>query len=228
MLDNFADIDEVRANIGKLVVPAVVLQAWKLELEVHFVVHDLSGRSIVVEYVGGKLNVHDNPLGVFTNSPAFDWHMANLRNYVNFSFSNAPAVTLGGVKLTPFGQGSGMLGLPGDFTPPSRFVRAAAFSQSVLPSATGDAAVLQAFRVLNQFDIPKGAAREHEKDAQGNIVADYTIWTSASDLKAKRYYFRTYENSQIRSVDLLKMNLDARDVVLISMKGNEVIKSVTP
>jgi choloylglycine hydrolase len=61
---------------------------------------------------------------------------------------------------------------------------------------------LQAFHILNQFDIPKGAAREHEKDAHGNLLADYTLWTAASDLKAKRYYFRTYENSQIRSVDL--------------------------
>ena len=86
----------------------------------------------------------------------------------------------------------------------------------------------EAFHVLNQFDIPKGAAREHEKDEHGNILADYTIWTAASDLKAKQYYFRTYENSQIRSVDLMKMNLDAKDIVKISMKGGEVIKSLTP
>ena len=121
-----------------------------------------------------------------------------------------------------------MLGLPGDFTPPSRFVRAVAFSQSVLPSKTGYDAVLEAFHVLNQFDIPKGAAREHEKDEHGNILADYTQWTAASDLKAKEYYFRTYENSQIRMVDLTKMNLDAKDIVTISMKGGEVIKSLTP
>ena len=121
-----------------------------------------------------------------------------------------------------------MLGLPGDFTPPSRFVRAVAFSQSVFQSKTGDDAVLEAFHVLNQFDIPKGAAREHEKDEHGNILADYTLWTSASDLKAKRFYFRTYENSQIRMVDLMKMNLDAKDIVTISMKGEEVIKSLTP
>ena len=138
--------------------------------------------------------VDDDPLGVITNSPAFDWHMTNLRNYVNFSMTNVPSVQLGPVKLEPFGQGSGMLGLPGDFTPPSRFVRAVAFSQSVFPSKTGDDAVLEAFHILNQFDIPKGAAREHEKDEHGNILADYTAWTAASDLKAKQYYFRTYDN----------------------------------
>jgi len=118
--------------------------------------------------------------------------------------------------------------LPGDFTAPSRFVRAVAFSQSVFPAKTGADAVLEAFHVLNQFDIPKGAAREHEKDEHGNILADCTQWTTADDLKAKRFYFRTYENSQLRSVDLMKMNLDAKDIVTISMTGGEVIKSLTP
>jgi choloylglycine hydrolase len=80
----------------------------------------------------------------------------------------------------------------------------------------------------NLSDIPKGAAREHKKDEHGNTLADYTIWTAASDLKAKRFYFRTDENSEIRVVDLTKMNLDAKNIATISMKGDEVIKSVNP
>ncbi len=135
-------------------------------------------------------------------------------------------VEVGDVRLTALGQGTGMLGMPGDFTPPSRFVRAVAYSTSVLPSRTGAEAVLRAFHILNNFDIPEGAAREEQKDAHGNIVSDHTIWTSACDLKAKRFYFRTYENSQIRSVDLMKMPLDARAITSISMKGPEVIKSL--
>jgi choloylglycine hydrolase len=142
--------------------------------------------------------------------------------------TNVPPVKLGPVTLQPTGQGSGMLGLPGDFTPPSRFVRAVAFSQSLLPSKTGGDAVLQAFHVLNNFDIPKGAARDEQKDAHGNVSADYTLWTSAIDLKAKRFHFRTYENSQIRMVDLTKMALDGKDLVTLSMKGAEVIKPLTP
>ncbi len=228
VLENFASVEEVKANIGKIVVPAVVFGGWGFAPEAHYIVQDASGRTIVIEYVDGKLKVYDNPLGVITNSPTFDWHMTNLRNYVNFSMTNVPPVTLGSIKLQPFGQGSGMLGLPGDFTPPSRFVRAVAFSQSVFKPKTGEDAIIEAFHVLNQFDIPKGAAREHEKDEHGNILADYTIWTSASDLKAKRFYFRTYDSSQIRMVDLMKMNLDAKDSVTISMKGGEVIKSLTP
>jgi choloylglycine hydrolase len=228
MLENFASVDEVKTNLGKVVVPSVVLKEWGFAPEMHYVVQDSSGQSIVVEYAGGKLNVYDCPLGVITNSPAFDWQMTNLRNYVNFSLTNVPPVKVGSVVLEPFGQGTGMLGMPGDFTPPSRFVRAVAFSHAVLPSATGSDAVLEAFHILNNFDIPKGAAREREKDAHGNIQADYTLWTTANDLKTKRFYFRTYDNSQIRMVDLMKMNLDAKNIVTVSMGGGEVIKSLTP
>ncbi len=228
MLENFASVDEVKANLNKVTVPAVVYEGWGFAPEVHYIVTDATGKSIVIEYVGGRLNVYDAPLGVLTNSPTFDWQMTNLRNYVNFSMTNVPPVKLGSVTLKPFGQGSGMLGLPGDFTPPSRFVRAVAFSQSVFQPKTGDDAVLEAFHVLNQFDIPKGAAREHEKDEHGNVLADYTIWTAASDLHTRRFYFRTYQNSQIRMVDLMKMNLDAKDIVKISMKGDETIHTVTP
>ncbi len=228
ILDNFATVEEVKQNLDKIVVSEVVLKAWGFSPPLHYVVHDASGNSIVVEYVGGKLNIHDNPLGVMANSPSFDWHMTNLRNYVNLSLTNTPALQLGPVKLLPFGQGAGMLGLPGDFTPPSRFVRAAAFSHALLPSKTGYDAVLQAFHLLNNFDIPKGVAREREKDEHGNILADYTLWTSANDLKAKRFYFRTYDNSQIRMVDLMKMDLNAKEIIKIPMKGKEIIKELAP
>ena len=228
ILDNFASVDEVKANIGSIVVAATVLKQWGFSPPVHAIVHDASGKSIVIEYVGGKLNVYDNPLGVITNSPAFDWQMTNLRNYVNFSLDNHPPIQLGPVKLEPFGQGSGMLGMPGDFTPPSRFVRAVAFSQSVLEPKTGEDAVLTAFHVLNNFDIPKGSAREAEKDAHGNILADYTIWTAASDLRTKRYYFRTYDDSQIRMVDLMKADLDAKAIATFPMSGQETFQRLNP
>ena len=228
ILENFATVEEVKQNIGNIIVAEVVLKAWGFSPPVHCIVNDASGKSIVIEYVDGKLNVHENPLGAMSNSPTFDWHMTNLRNYVNFSLTNRPPVHIGSVELVGFGQGTGMLGLPGDFTPPSRFVRAVAYSTSALPSKTGDAAVLQAFHILNMFDIPKGTVREGETDDHGNVVADYTVWTSASDLKARRFYIRTYENSQIRSVDLTTLKLDGKDIVTISLKGDEVVKSLNP
>ena len=117
-----------------------------------------------------------------------------------------------------------MLGLPGDFTPPSRFVRAVAFAQSAVPVDSAREGVLQAFHILNQFDIPHGAAREIEN---GHEVADYTQWTAVSDLTNRRYYFRTFDNSRIRMVDLKAINLNAEQIKTISMQGSEQIEDVS-
>jgi choloylglycine hydrolase len=120
----------------------------------HFVVHDSTGASVVIEPVDKTLKIYDNPLGVMANSPTFDWHVTNLRNYVNLTTTNVPPIEMSGIKLSQFGQGSGMRGIPGDFTPPSRFVRAVAFSQSAEKLATAEETVPQVFHIMNAFDIP--------------------------------------------------------------------------
>jgi len=136
---------------------------------------------------------------VVTNAPAYDWHLTNLRNYVNLSVTSVPPLDLDGLKLSQLGQGAGMHGLPGDFTPPSRFVPAVAFTQAELPSATADAAVLSAFHVLNQFDIPRGSVRDK---TDGGL--ELTQWTTVSDTKNLRWYFKTFDDETIRVVDLKK------------------------
>jgi choloylglycine hydrolase len=92
-------------------------------LPLHHIVSDATGASIVIEYMDGQLSVTDNKVGAMTNSPGYDWHLLNLRNYANLQPQAAAPRTIDGVSLAPFEAGSGMLGLPGDFTPPSRFVR---------------------------------------------------------------------------------------------------------
>jgi penicillin V acylase-like amidase (Ntn superfamily) len=89
--------------------------------------------------------------------------------------------------------------LPGDFTPPSRFVRAVAFSQAAIASDTAQQSVLQAFHILNNFDIPLGSVRQM---MGGTPIAEFTAWTSASDLKNLRWHFRTYNDQSIRCIDL--------------------------
>jgi len=201
LLGNFANVEEVKANFNKVVLVPVVVEAIEQAAPVHFVVYDRSGKSVVIEPLGHGLKIYDNPLGVMTNSPTFDWHMTNLRNYVNLSAVNVPPIGVGGIKLAQLGQGSGLRGLPGDFTPPSRFVRAVAFAQSAIPSDRAAKAVLQAFHILNNFDIPFGAVREIDN---GQLHAEATTWTSASDLKNLRWFFKTYDDQSIHGVDLAK------------------------
>ncbi|MCF3935264.1 choloylglycine hydrolase family protein [Acuticoccus sp. M5D2P5] len=228
ILENFATVDEVRAGLQEIVVPATEYPAWKMVPPLHYIVMEPSGTALVIEYVDGTLNVHDNPIGVITNSPNFDWHMTNLNNYVNMTLQNVEPNTLGPLKVDGFGQGTGLLGIPGDFTPPSRFVRAAIFQYGVLKSETSDDAVLEAFHILNNFDIPRGVARDGEPDANGNITVDYTQWTAASDLENLRYYVRTYDNSAIRYVDLSAETLDAADIKVWPVGGDESVEPLAP
>jgi choloylglycine hydrolase len=224
LLGTCSDVNEAVAAAHSVRVGETVQKDMGFVPPVHFIVTDARGNSVVLEPIDGELKVHANPLGVMSNSPTFDWHMTNLSNYVTMSDKNVPRVDLAGKEIKGLGQGSGMLGLPGDFTPPSRFVRAAAFSKTALPVETAKGGVLQAFHILNQFDIPKGAARGLE---HGKEVSDYTLWTSASDLKNLRYYFRTYDNSRIRMVDLKAVDLGARQIRTIFMNGDEQIEDVS-
>lgn len=201
VLTQFATIDEVKKAVmgGEVVIAPTVVAEWgPAPAPFHFVVYDRTG-AIVIEPLGGKLVVTDNPLGVITNSPAFDWHMTNLRNYVSLRPLNVPPVTVDRLKLQPLGQGSGMVGLPGDFTPPSRFVRAAVFSATAVPPASVAEGVTQVFHVLNNFDIPVGVAADKDGDKVGY---DFTLATVARDPLALRYYWKTYEDQTIRVLDL--------------------------
>jgi choloylglycine hydrolase len=224
LLGTCASVEEAVQAANNIVVGKAVLAQMGMVPPAHFIVSDATGHCAVLEYLDGELHVRQNPLGVFTNSPSFDWHVTNLGNYVNLGVNNVPRLDLNGVAVHGLGQGSGMLGLPGDFTPPSRFVRAVAFSKAALPVHNAREAVLQAFHLLNQFDIPPGAARGVE---QGQTVSDYTQWTAAADLANRRYYFRTFHNSQIRMIDLKKVNFAVPRVQTVSMHGEEVIQDVT-
>lgn len=223
LLSNFQNIDEVKKGLEAVTIVPVVLKEYNFSPPVHYVVHDAQGKSLVIEYVKGQLKTYDNPLGVITNSPSFDWHLTNLSNYVNLTLTNVPAFKLAGTKFVGFGQGSGLHGLPGDFTPPSRFIRAVVFSQAALPVETGKEGVLAVFHLLNQFDIPKGSIKELDKD---QTLFDHTLWTSVSNLKDKIFYFKTYKNQQIKKIELMKMNVDDKKISTFPMLGEEVIQDV--
>jgi choloylglycine hydrolase len=202
-LANFATVDEVREAVKNIVLvptPAPGLGSPQGAVAgAHFFLQDKSGKSLVVEPVNGTLKVHDAPLGVMTNAPTYDWHMTNLSNYINLSVKDIDTAKVGPMTLSAFGSGAGMLGLPGDFTPPSRFVRAVAFSQAATPNKTAEDTVFAAFHILNQFDVPKGSVMNA---AVGEPTPEITEWTSVADLKNLRWYFRTHEDQSIRMVDL--------------------------
>ncbi len=223
ILTNFTNVDEVRAALPGIKVAGVPLGDKLGVPPLHYITHDAAGGSLVIEYVDGKLTTYDNPLGVITNSPTFDWHLTNLRNFINVSATNVPPLDLDGVTLSPFGQGSGLRGVPGDFTPPSRFVRAVALSEGAFPCATGEETVGLAFHVLDSFDIPRGVVRP---EPGSNEPCEYTQWTSACDLKNLKYYYHTYDDRRVYAAELGKFDADAKRPVTIPFQkaaGAEIV-----
>ena len=231
ILSNFATVEEVKKAIENVIVfryepPEIGF------LPLHYAVHD--GKSaVVIEYVNGQRHVYDNPIGVLTNSPPFDWQLTNLRNYVNLTNLNVDSLKLGNYTLEPIGQGTGLLGIPGDYTPPHRFVRATALAYAAVPTATAAEGANLAFHILNNVDIPLGAvagkaSAPAAKSPSGSPPArmsgldyDLTQWVTVSDLTNKVYYFRTYKNLAIRKVELKKLAFTGKAIQHIGIETGE-------
>jgi choloylglycine hydrolase len=219
ILGSFATVAEVKAAYDHVVLAPTVLPQMGIAVPVHFRITDSTGATVVIEPISGKLRIYDDPLGVITNSPTFDWHLTNLGNYVGLTPFIRSSVNLNGYAVSGFGQGSGFYGLPGDFTPPSRFVRAVAYQQTAVPPNTADDAVRQVFHILNNFDIPVGAVRD---TVQGKTVDEYTLWTTAEDLKNLKFYYRTFDDQTLRALDVRKaLNAAGGKIQELPMETNE-------
>lgn len=200
VLGSFSNVEEVKAGIGTVHVAGLESPTST----VHWRFADSDGNQIVLEIIDGQLEFHDNGLGVLTNSPDFDWQITNLNNYVNLFPGSASAENFGGIVLAPFGAGSGFLGLPGDVTPPSRFVRAAFYQTSAPRPENAIGAVLVSFQILNNFDIPIGI--EFLRNQTPPPMPSATQWTSVTDISNRIIYYRTMFNSSIRCIELDSIN----------------------
>ena len=202
ILGNFATTEEVRRAWRKDSFPLMWEQPLKGNtFELHWSITDKSGDGIIIEYTEQGPKLHENTIGVVTNSPPYDFHMLNLRNYVHLSkFAHDPLV-LGETTFPPTGQGNGLLGVPGDLTPPSRLVRSAAMVHFADKTKKSDEAVNLAFHIMNTVDIPRGVAASHDHED----MADYTSWIVVKDLTNKAMYFRNYEDLTVRVIHLDKV-----------------------
>ncbi|MFG1398652.1 linear amide C-N hydrolase [Roseixanthobacter pseudopolyaromaticivorans] len=220
LLTNFATVEEVKAGLPKIKVNKALQSVLKMPAPLHVTLHDAGGKSLVIEYIGGALHMHDNPTGVLTNAPNFEWHISNLGNYLNLSAYDPKPIAIGGLTIAPPSTGSGAVGLPGDVSSPSRFVRAFQYTRAAPPLAKSSDAVDLAFHLLNTFDIAPGVVRTAADSQAGGGVAglETTEWSAVSDLKTKRFYLRTYQNSQTQVLDLTKADLDAKAIKMFSIE----------
>jgi choloylglycine hydrolase len=206
LLSTCATVEEARQKLQQVRVVHVEDERFGgAPLPFHWKISDPSGAAIVVEIVeGGVVKIYDAFLGVITNAPTYDWHLTNLRNYIGLSPAPDAPLRIADRELTALGAGSGMLGLPGDFTPPSRFVRAAAFVASVRPLATAEDAVFEAFRILDSFNIPLGAVVPRTQ--MPTDIEGATQITSVCDLTNRVYYYHSMFNREVRMIDLKQID----------------------
>ncbi len=228
-LTNFATVAEVRAAIaaGDLSVVDTVQPDLGVAPPLHYTLHDVTGASIVVEPIGGKLVVQDNPYTVFTNAPDYTWQATNLRNYATIDPGFPKPMKVMGQPLVPFSTGEGMRGLPGDQSSPARFVQAVALVATLVPGADADANVRNAEHVLNHFDIANGSTGEYS-GIKGQGAFELTYWTTISDMTNRRLYFKTYDNQALRYVNLSDFDLDAKAVRYVPTTQRYAPQKISP
>lgn len=183
----------------------------------HWHIADRTG-SIAVESMRDGLHVRDNPAGVLTNNPPIDFHLTNLHQYLNLTAAYPENRFHPAAKLSPFGIGMGSVGLPGDFSPVSRFVRAA-FLRLNSVSGKGEAdSVTRFFHVLDAVSMPDGAVTT----ADGRY--EKTSYSVCVNADAGVLYYKTYENNQLTAIDMHRENLNGKTLIEYELLREQQIR----
>lgn len=182
----------------------------------HWIIADKQS-AITVEPTADGLKIYDNPIGVLTNSPSFDYHMHNLKNYLNLTSLEPENRFAPNIDLAPYSRGMGAIGLPGDLSSASRFVRAAFTKCNSYADDSELESVSQFFHILGSVEQQKGCVRVGDSYVK-------TIYSSCCNTTQGIYYYKTYENSQISAVKLHSESLDGDNLVSYPLVKTQQIR----
>lgn len=199
-------VTEAKALLKKINITKFAFNKSLPPAQLHWLISDRSG-SITVESVNQGLNIYDNPAGVLTNNPPFDEQMFHLNNYMNLSPVNPKNLFSDKLKLKAYSYGMGALGLPGDLSSQSRFVRAAFTKLNSVSGESEPESVGQFFHILSVVNQPRGCC---ENDSGNHVI---TIYSSCCNTNKGIYYYTTYNNHQITAVDMYKEELNHNRLV---------------
>lgn len=218
VLARYGSVQEIKDHLNEDIAVANEKGCLGGILPQHTVFHDRTGTSVVVEpSLDYEFRFFDNPLGVMTNQPSFDWHIKNLYNYCGLSQRIIPKTELCGQEVLSSAKGNGLFGMPGDFTPQSRFVRAAFLSAFI--EETDDAhGVESVFHILNNFDVPRGVIETVAFD-----TPHHTQYTSAYDLEHNVMYYHHYHNRCVQKLELREEDIVKDTVSRFSIRQKEEI-----
>lgn len=196
LLGTCETVAEVTSKIKEISIVAEVSPVINGVLPLHWLVADKTGASIVIEPVKQGLEIYENTVQVMANSPSFPWHLTNLNQYPMLSNISAPSSNYHEFIAKGNGAGSGAVGLPGDYTSISRFVRIAFMNQYCEKGQTPEESINIISRMLSAVYIPKGVK------LKSNGAIDYTQFTSFMDLERSSYVINYYENNRFLQIDL--------------------------
>lgn len=220
VLGNFATIAELEGKLADVRLIAQSVPVLNIITPLHWIITDKTGRCVVIEPTEETLVIKDNPIGVMTNSPRIEWHITNLSNYLHIRPQQFDAVKFGNYEANAFSQGTGTLGLPGGFTPPERFVRAAFLKEHILQASSEVEGVTNAYHILNTVRIPKGIVVTPEN------TDDYSQYVGTMCNESLTYYYSSYENYQITKVTLTEQLLASKEPITFEMDAFENIKDL--
>ena len=216
ILGQAASLDEARALVEKI---NLLNENFSEQLPLsplHWMISDKTG-SIVVEQTEEGLRIYDNPVGVMTNNPTFDIQLFELNKYMSLSIEPAQNIFALNIPLQQYSRGMGAIGLPGDLSSTSRFVKAAFTRMNSISGESELESVSQFFHILGSVDQQRGCVH------LGGDKYEITIYTSCCNLDKGIYYYNTYENHQITAIDMHKTNLDGNKLTTYPLRHGENI-----
>lgn len=216
ILGRCRNVEEAKELLSRINIVKINFSSEFPLAPLHWIISDRDC-SITVECVKDGMKIYDNPVGILTNNPTFDMHMVNLNNYMNLS-PNPPVNRFSEqLNLREYSVGMGAMGLPGDLSSGSRFVRAAFVKMNSVSGDSESESVSQFFHILGAVSQQRGCACTDERNYE------YTIYSSCCNTDKGIYYYTTYENSQITCIDMNKENLDGRELVIYPLiKGQQI------
>lgn len=206
ILSNFEKVSEVKNALNNINIVAKQFAPYAPLPTLHWIVYDTNDECIVIEKTCDKFAVYDNNVGVLANSPTFDWHITHLGIYSGLKSTQPENTNWHKQELKPVGQGLGLMGIPGDFYPTSRFVRAAYLKSHAAFLDNRDSTISEFFHILNNVAMVGGSVVT--PDGKNDI----TLYTSCMCQEEGVYYYNTYNNNQINAISMFKEDLDASEL----------------
>lgn len=216
-LGQYSSVKEIKEFIDTLNITNIPFSDNLPITELHWMLSDET-ESIVIEQMEDGLKIYDNNYGVLTNNPPFSYHLTNIRNYMNLTSSYGENRFSNKMDITQYGQGMGAIGLPGDNSPASRFVRATFNKLNSVCDSGEESSVTQFFHILDSVSMVRGTVITED------LKNDITTYSCCINTTKGIYYYKTYTNNQITAIKMTDEAKESKNLSVYNLIENQQIR----